>query len=433
MKNWFKIAVVKILFFEAKLVLKRYKPKIVAVTGSVGKTSAKDAIFTVLSSSFYTRKSDKSFNSEIGIPLTILGCKNAWNNPWGWVKNFARGAGLLFFRGKYPEWLVLEVGADRPGDIKRVAKWLSPDVAVITKFGEVPVHVEYFGSREALISEKSWLARETKQDGWLILNADDEDALSFAKLSKSKVVTYGMNAGANIMASNKSIIYGEKGGFAAPEGIAFKVEYRGKTFPIFVNGSLGNQHIYPILSAFAVGLSQNINMINISESLSEHIPPKGRMRIIEGANSSTLIDDTYNASPVAVQEALKTLGSLKNYGRRIAVLGDMLELGRFSAEQHKKTGGVVAQYSDMLITVGQRSRLVAEGAQEGGLAAEKIISFEDSKKAGEYLRKIIRAGDVVLVKGSQSMRMEKVVKAAMEKPEEAKELLVRQEEEWLKK
>ena len=141
MKNILKKIIIYKITTLARLVLLKYKPKIVAVTGNVGKTSTKDAIYTVLSSEFFVRKSEKSFNSDIGVPLTILGCHNGWSNPILWIKIIIRGIELVVFKNKYPQWLVLEVGADRPGDIKNITEWIKPDVVVVTRFGEVPCKV----------------------------------------------------------------------------------------------------------------------------------------------------------------------------------------------------------------------------------------------------------------------------------------------------
>ena len=143
MKSILKKIISTIIKYEAVLIIKKYKPKIIAVTGSVGKTSTKDAIFAVMSSSFFVRKSEKSFNSDIGIPLTILGCPNAWFDPIKWARNIFRGLELIVFKHSYPEWLILEVGADRPGDIKEVSKWLKPNIVVLTAFAKVPVHIEF--------------------------------------------------------------------------------------------------------------------------------------------------------------------------------------------------------------------------------------------------------------------------------------------------
>jgi len=198
MKSIFKKIVVLIIQWEAVFVLKKYKPKIVAVTGSVGKTSTKDAIFTVMSAKFFVRKSEKSFNSEIGVPLTILGCSNAWNNPILWVKNIIEGFMLIVLKNHYPKWLVLEVGADRPGDIESIAKWLKPDVVVLTALPDVPVHIEYFDSLEEIIKEKEYLLGALKEDGILILNNDDEKVRAFKQKYKRTTVTLDLMMGLHL-------------------------------------------------------------------------------------------------------------------------------------------------------------------------------------------------------------------------------------------
>ena len=193
MKEIFKKIITLFLQWEARLVLKKYKPKIIAVTGSVGKTSTKDAIFTVMSGGFFVRRSEKSFNSEIGVPLTILGCKNAWSNPFLWVRNLFEGFMLVVLKNHYPKWLVLEVGADRPGDIKNISKWLKPDVVVVTAFPDVPVHVEYFDSPDEIAEEKEYLVDALKPEGVLILNYDDEKVRALKDKYEYTTLTFGFD------------------------------------------------------------------------------------------------------------------------------------------------------------------------------------------------------------------------------------------------
>ena len=211
------------LQWEAGTVLKKYQPKIIAITGSVGKTSTKDAIFSVLADSFNVRKSEKSFNSQIGVPLTILGCQNGWNNPFIWLQNLIKGIILIALKIQYPEWLVLEVGADSPGGIKNISEWLRPDILVITRFGKTPVHIEFFESVDELIEEDGALIDSLKRKGILILNSDDEDVRAFKNKSSSKTITYGTEGGSDIFASNYRVMYGidKKGKF--PTGIQFTV------------------------------------------------------------------------------------------------------------------------------------------------------------------------------------------------------------------
>lgn len=430
MKDSIKSTIVSILQWEAGRVLKKYEPKIIAITGSVGKTSTKDAIFSALAESFHVRKSEKSFNSQIGVPLTILGCQNGWNNPLIWLVNLIKGFILIVAKSQYPEWLVLEVGTDSPGGIKKMSEWLKPDILVITRFGKTPVHIEFFESVDALIEEDGALIDSLKRKGILVLNADDKDVKAFINKSSNRAVTYGMDGGSDIFASNYRVMYGidKKGKF--PTGIQFKAEYNGESAPVVLMGVLGSHHIYPSLAAIAVGISQNLKLTNISKNLRSHASPLGRMKIIKGIKNSIVIDDSYNSSPVALEEALKTLQMIEGAKRKIAVLGDMLELGEYSVSAHKEAGAIASRSCHLLVVVGPRSRGIAEGALQNGMKERDVLQFDTSEEAGAYLENLILEKDIILVKGSQSMRMEKVVEKIMANPEEKEKLLVRQEKEW---
>jgi UDP-N-acetylmuramoyl-tripeptide--D-alanyl-D-alanine ligase len=432
MKNILKKIVSTIIQLEARAILKKYQPKIIAITGSVGKTSTKDAIYAVIAKSFYARKSDKSFNSDIGIPLTILGCNNAWTNLFKWLENIWTGFTLIIFNKKYPAWLVLEVGADRPGDIKKVSAWLKPNIVVVTKFADVPVHIEYFKSKAEVIAEKGNLVDALRHDGTLVLNSDDSDVFAFKNKFSNKIISYGMMGDAEVRASNYSVYYSEKTG--EPYGINFKVEYMGNCLPVKIIGTLGANNIYASLAAISVGLALGLNLVESTENLLKYIPPRGRMNLLRGISESTIIDDTYNSSPVATTSALNTLKDLKIVsGRKIAILGDMMELGKYTVESHEKAGELASQACDILITVGLRSRALAEKAIDMGMSEKNVLQFDNSLEAGKYIKNLIQPGDIVLVKGSQSTRMEKVVKEIMLEIDRASELLVRQDEEWQKR
>jgi UDP-N-acetylmuramoyl-tripeptide--D-alanyl-D-alanine ligase len=438
MLSLLKKLIISILTLESRFVLKKYKPRIVAVTGSVGKTSTKDAIYAVLASSGkHVRKSEKSFNSEIGVPLTILGVGNAWRDPLGWFSNIMRGLELILFKVDYPDILVLEVGADHPGDIENLTKWMHPDVAVITKIGDVPVHVEFFDSPEAVRLEKLFLAQGVKKGGTVALYADDEK-LKDVKFEGRKVMSYGMTADALVKGSTPIILYTEENGSRKPSGISFKLEYFGNSVPVSLPGVLGVQHIYPILAAATVGIDQGLTLIQVIESFKNYNPPRGRMNIIEGLNDSTIIDDSYNSSPAALAVALSALAEVEGAKNKIAIIGDMMELGQYSAPEHHKAGELVAKSvdagkGDILITVGQRAKGIRDGAVLAGFNPFSVLSFDSSTEAAEKVKSMIKAGDVVLVKGSQSPRMERITKALMADPSRAPELLVRQEKEWLDK
>ncbi len=441
-RRLFKKIILGVLTWEARVVVRKYQPHIVAVTGSVGKTSTKDAIYAVLAQSYHVRKSEKSFNTEVGLPLTILGCPNAWNNPFRWLQNIFDGLFLIIFRARYPQWLVLEVGADRPGDIRSVAAWLPVDIAVITRLPEVPVHVEFFDSPQAVVEEKAALIDALKPGGVLVLFADDERARLLAARASArgaKIVTFGLSAAADVRGVDIAPLPGEgespsTGGW--PIGITAYIEINGASAPVSLVGVLGGHMLLSALAAAAVGGVLGKDLASIVDALRHYDPPSGRMRLLRGVKDTLLIDDTYNASPAAVMAALDTLFSVPkkiSTGRRIAVLSDMLELGRHSVEEHRKIGAYLAGKVDLLATVGFRARDIAEAALDNGLPDQNILQYEDASKAGDELERILQAGDCILVKGSQSMRMERVVEELMAEPERAPELLVRQDTEWKRK
>lgn len=412
--------------------LKKYKPQIIAVTGSVGKTSTKDAIYTALQDSLYIRKNKKSFNSEIGVPLTILGCDSGWNNPFLWMKVILEGLALLVLANHYPKWLVLEVGTDRPGDIQEISKWLTPDIVVVTALPDVPVHVENFANTEEVIQEKKSLVSALQSGGTLVLWGDDKLTVALKKeFPKIHTLLFGMEPHNDVSASHSSFLYDEQGTLT---GMSLHVEEKGSHIPIQILGRVGQQQIYPVLSAFAVAQVLGMKPLAVARALKKERGPRGRMKILGGFNGSIIIDDSYNSSPIALRAAITTLRKIENTGKKIAVLGDMLELGRFSADAHKKAGIQITGVADALITVGVRAKQIATAAREAGFSAECIQEFDtgDAKEAGLTVRAMLSEGDVVLVKGSQSgIRLEKAVREILVQPQRARELLVRQETEWL--
>jgi UDP-N-acetylmuramoyl-tripeptide--D-alanyl-D-alanine ligase len=200
-----------------------------------------------------------------------------------------------------------------------------------------------------------------------------------------------------------------------------------------VNGSLGVQHAYNFAAAAAVASVFNIGIDEVAGSLKSFIPPPGRMRIIPGIKDVLIIDDTYNSSPAAGEQSLATLGELKGVKRRIAVLGDMMELGQFSIREHERIGHLVPKAADILVTIGVRARGFSKGALEAGMDPKNILEFDDALKAGKEMQTFIRPGDVLLVKGSQSIRAERFVEELMAEPREAEEFLVRQDLMWKKR
>ena len=427
MKSFFKKIVVAILTWEARAVLRKYQPKIIAVTGSVGKTSTKDAIYAALHPEIKVHKNQKSFNSEIGTPLTILGLENAWGNPFKWCWNIIRGLGKIWGKEKYPDWLILEIGADRPNDIRRIAKWLKPQITVITRVPEISVHIENFPNGEAILEEKAQLLYGLSDDDVAILNADDERIMSLADKTKAKIVTFGKGETADWRLFHSQYIYDED----KVIGIKFVGKHGKEEFDFELRGVLGEQLVYPILIAAIVAEQFNISPNKLKEKFVKAKYPPGRMSLLEGINDSLIIDDSYNSSPVATEAALQALGQVQTTGRKIAVLGDMLELGQYAEMEHERMGALALANADCLITVGKLVGSTKHVWQTAGGA--ECQSFHKSKEAGEYLKNFVQAKDVILVKGSQGVRMERIVKDILVDKTQVDDKVVRQSREWLRK
>jgi UDP-N-acetylmuramoyl-tripeptide--D-alanyl-D-alanine ligase len=428
MKKYLLKKLKRFLRLLAKLTLWRYKPKIVGITGNVGKTSAKIATKYVLAEKFRVRASAKSFNNELGLPLTIIGDYENTGGVFFWLKVIIYGIFRIIFKSrKYPEVLVLEYGVDRPNDMNYLLDIARPDIGVVTAIGDIPVHVEYFTGKEALAREKSKLINQLPVTGFAILNADDLTVYRMKEKTRSQVMTFGFTENAGIKISYFETNFNEN-----LRGVTFKLNYGGSFIPVRLNGVLGKAKGYTAAIAASVGLVLGVNLVNISEALSKIESPPGRMSLIKGIKGSWIIDDTYNASPLAVTAALETLSEIKSK-RKIAVLGDMLEIGKYTAEAHEQIGDLAAEKADILISVGMRGKFISHSAIKSGMDKKNVHHFDNINDAGMFLQEIIKEGDLILVKASQSVRLEKVVKEVMAEPERAKELLVRQNKEWLQK
>ena len=421
LKSILKKIIIRILKIEARLILWRYKPKIIAISGTVGKTTTKEAIYNVMATEFSVRKSEKSYNSEIGVPLAIIGAPTGWNSVSAWGSVIIKGLKVLAAAKDYPQWLIIETGVDRPGDMSNIVSWLKPDVAVVTAIGAVPVHVENFPDIHSLINEKAKLVQSLSKDKYAILNGDDKNVFDFRRRTRANIITYGFSPHMDVAASNYKI---------SAEGVSFKVSYKGNIVPVRLSNIYGEHNVYAVLAALAVGISQELNFVKIAEAVSKLRPLPGRLALLEGVKNTLIFDDTYNSSPIALEAALEAVSQFPAK-RKVAVLGDMLELGKFSADEHRRAGKLVFDKNiDLLLTVGTRSKLTAEEARMRGFNDDNISEFSNSEEAGAALLQKIKEGDLILVKGSQSLRMEKAVEKIMAKPELKKELLARQEAEW---
>jgi len=405
----------------ARLTVWRFEPFIIGITGSVGKTSTKDAIFAVLNNGRKIRKSKGNLNNEFGMPLAILGdwteeelALISRGQPAGTkrIKKILFWSKVLFsskmrllksFLGlkiDYPEILVLEYAADRPGDIKYLLGMARPNVAVITAIGEIPVHVEFFSSPEAVAREKAKLVEQLPANGYAVLNADDEAIVKMKEKIRGRVITFGFDESADVRINNLE---------NQEDGISFKLEYGGSLVPVNLKNTFGRPQAYAAAAAACVGLISDLNLVEISEALSQnYLPAKGRMNLMKGIKDSQIINDAYNASPISMAEALETLRDLPAK-RKIAVLGDMLELGKYSIEAHESLGRLASKMVDILVVVGPRAKFVAEAARGEGFPENKIMVFDAAGEAADGVQNLIKPGDLVLIKASRAIGLDKLV------------------------
>ena len=414
----------KILAVLARATIRRYKPTVIGVTGSVGKTSARLAAFAVIKGKYRAATAEKNYNNEIGLPLSILGIPHAGNNIFVW----AYWLGISLWRlaspsvYRYPKVLVLEYGVDRPGDMDILVSIARPDIAIVTAIGDLPVHVEFFKSPTEVIAEKSKLVSALPATGCAILNHDDRAVYDMRAKTRARIMTFGRDGSADLKIANENPA-------VSLSGLTFKLEYKGSTVPVRLDGLLGIPQVYACSAGVALGLCMDMHLVEAVESLRGYTPPPGRMRVIEGIRGSHILDDTYNAAPPAMQVALHTLRDISAQ-RKIAVLGSMRELGQYTEDAHRRIGRIAVGCADMIFCVGEHAGHIADEAIAQGFSRAKIFAFPDSASAGRALRPLVEKGDLILVKGSQSMRMERIVEMLMAHPEKATELLVRQEPYW---
>ncbi len=430
----------------ASVIIRIYHPDIVAITGSVGKTSTKEAIYAVLHNKprfpshlkkqWRVWKAKGNLNNEMGLPLAII---KDWEEkdlkivsreqPVGtrrtakfffWLKAIIDGLTRIIFicRRFYAEILVLEYGADRPGDIKYLLQIARPKIGVITAIGEIPVHVEFYNSVEEVVKEKAKLVEVLLSGGHAILNFDDKLVMQIKDKTKANLLSFGFNEGADVRVFNfENVSFG-----GMPEGISFKIEYQGNIVPINLKNVFGRAQAYSVAAAFAVGIIYGINLVEIAQLIERfYLPAKRRMNLIKGIKGSWIIDDSYNASPLSMKEALITLKELsakrlegsaswRTYGaRKIAILGDMLELGKYSVEAHENMGELAASVADILVTVGQNGKIIAEKAREKGMDGKTIFSLSTAQEAIRKTKEILKEGDLILVKASRAIGLDKVV------------------------
>jgi UDP-N-acetylmuramoyl-tripeptide--D-alanyl-D-alanine ligase len=351
----------------------RHIVRVIAVTGSVGKTTTKEMLAAVLSQRYRVLKSERSVNTATGLPLALLRLTSAH------------------------ERAVLEIGGGYElGEIAQLARIARPQVGVVTNVG--PTHLERMGTIERIALNKAELVETLPEDGVAVLNADDPLVGSMASKAQGRVFSYGLTPDADLWANEI-----ESRGL---EGLRFRFHYGEEVVYARVS-LLGRHSVHTALRAAAVGLIEGLSWQEIMDGLRG--ATQLRLVVVPGLNGSTLLDDTYNSSPASAIAALNLLDELE--GRKIAVLGDMLELGSYEEEGHRKVGRRAMGVVELLVTVGSRGRIIAEEALDLGMDPGAVHLVEDNEAAVAYLRQVIAPGDAVLVKGSRGMTMEQIVSA----------------------
>ncbi len=347
--------------------------RVIGITGSVGKSTTKELVAEVLQQRYRTHKNEGNLNNEIGLPLSLLKITSE------------------------DERAVLEMGFYVPGEIALLGDIAKPQVGVVTNISEV--HLERAGTMEAIAKGKGELVESlpAAPEGVAILNIDDPVVRDMAERTKARVFYYGLSEEADLWASDIEGL--------GLEGVRFVFHHVGETFRVRVP-LLGRHSVHTALRAAAVGLTEGLPWDRILAGLTQ-THSQLRLVAVNGPGGSLILDDTYNAAPASVLAALNLLEDLD--GRRIAVLGDMLELGEFEERGHRLVGARAAQVAQRLITVGERARWIGEEAVRAGLAESEITTLSDIDEAVEHLRREIGTGDIVLIKGSRGLRMDKIV------------------------
>jgi len=344
--------------------------KVLAITGSNGKTSTKDFAASVLARKFRVTKTEGNFNNHVGLPRTILEATSG------------------------DEIAVWELGMNHPGEIAALARIAAPDAAIITNIGVA--HIEFMGSRESIAAEKGALAEAIEPQGTVILNADDPFTEGIAARTRARVVLAGTTAGAVRAIEIRQSADGSE--FTIVEG-AHRCRAQ---LPV-----AGSHMVQNALLAIAAGRAFGLSIEECADGLAAAPLTKARLQIKE-IGGVQFLDDSYNANPDSMKAALRTLVELDADGKRIAVLGEMRELGSESERGHREVGETAATLDvNQLITIGDTAELIAEGARTAGL--QKVLSARSTAEAANLLGKIARPGDLVLIKGSRAARTEEVI------------------------
>ena len=420
-------------FFSHWYIIK-YQPIVIGITGNTGKTSTKEAIHQVLKQKgILLRKTLKNLNTDIGVPLAILGLGDARRNIIKWLYNFLKALLLVIHDKKPPKYLILELAADRPGEIEYFTNFLPIKIGVVTTIGKDPVHLEFFPNRDGLIDEKSWIVRGVQEKGTIILNRDDKDVIAMGKLAKdkTKILSYGKTPNSDLLILDHRSFLAKDTKFYTE----VKFKFQNQIYHLKLPDAMGKGNLYSAMPALLCGFILGISIKDGIEALQEEVfLPPGRMKIIKGIKETTIIDDTYNASPLSYHNALTSIADIDVCkGRKILIMGDMAEIGKRSLDIHKEILEYALNFANNIICLGEQMTSALSSinlTKSDFVRLPKINIAKNHQEAINITKQLARKGDMILVKGAQVMRMEKIVKALMKSPDQAKTLLVRQEKHW---
>lgn len=401
----------------ARKVILRHNPIVIAITGSVGKTSTKESVAQVVKDAFpnQVRATAGNLNAEIGIPLTILGYTKVPSKYL--LPLLLIPAWFRTLTSKYPKYLILEMGVEHPGDIEYFGTIVKPDVGIIT--AAAAAHTANFSNVEAMQAEKSKLADIVKPKGLLIYNADDE---FLSKIKFKNSISYSLkDQTTDCWADHIEL---------SEDSMNFEVSCQKDRVEV-KSHLLGEHLIYADLAAFCVGKHFNISSEKIALSLEKRKPVKGRMNLLEGRDNILIIDDTYNSNPSSACAALKTVADMKyTKGRKVTILGNMNELGDYEKEGHELVGKCAKGKTDLAIFVGPNADIMAEAYGR----SDKVLTFKNRRSLEKELNQIIKPNDLILVKASQNDNyFEEIVKLLLSDSIEHQKVLVRQEKHWKNK
>lgn len=435
-KKW----IIAFLAASVRRAIRREKPMIIAITGSFGKSSAKEAIAIALGASEHgasVRATKKNYNNEFGVPFTVLNVSAPGKDPVKWVLVLWRALWIGWGFGRIgAQTLILEMGADHPGDLDWLVSIAPPHLSVVTSVGEA--HSQFFGTIDDVAKEKATLVRILPKNGIAVLNNDDPRVTAMRREFEGEAIYFGFSIGSDVHVKSAEIdTQMTEEGFAFPVGISVQIIESDRTYDLHLKGTVGRPQAWSAAAALAVAKAFKVPLqVAIDRLEREYHGISGRTRIIDGIKKTVIIDDSYNAaSPATVISALRDLEQVPiiEPQRRIAALGEMRELGGYSDDSHRSVGEeVVRSGVDILVLCGTLARTIEEQAKKFGMDASKIHWFATSDQAGRFLQDLIHSGDVILVKGSQGSRMEKIVKELMAEPLQAPFLLVRMSDEWQK-